>query len=76
MLFFLKNRIKNIRTAWKCKRPQIAKAILRKKNEAGVTARSVFKLCARVTIIKVAYYWQKKRHADQWNRTENPKIKP
>jgi hypothetical protein len=64
---------------WKNKMPRIAKKILNNKRTSRGITISELNIYYRAIVKKKgggAWYWNRDRQVDQWNRSEDPEIEP
>ena len=71
--FFHRIRTKIVQFVWKHKRPQIAKAILKKKNGAGGIGLLAFRLDYKATVIQTVWYCHKNKYRSM-EQDKSPEI--
>ena len=76
MTFFIELEQKNSQFIWKNKRPQIAKAVLRRKDGAGEIKLPDFRLYYKDTAIKTVWYWHKKQKYGPMEQDRKPRENP
>ena len=73
--FFVKIDKLILKSMRKCRELRITKTVLEKNKVGGLTLPN-FETYYKATVIKTVWYQHKDGHMDQWDRIENPELKP
>ena len=72
--FFIELEQKVSQFTWKHRRTRLAKAVLKKKNGAGINHPD-FRLSYKATVIKTVWYWHKNKYREM-EQDRKPRNKP
>lgn len=76
MVFFIIMGENILKFIWKHRRHRFTKALLSRKNEAGIIRQTDFRIFYKAIEIKTVQHWHKHSDIGQWNWIDGIQIKP